>query len=443
MPPRPSLDSLYQQTRPSLDSLYAGGTPSAPAPAFNPGNIYQNSGSPAPSSLANIFGSVVKGIEQPFVSLAAKPVQLLGKGLNLPDPYANQALAGINVTPPTVKGTAGDVLKAGATVGAVAAAPASLAGALATGGAIGAAQGAGGALQQNASAGDVLKQGAIGAGAGAVTAGGFYGLGKLAGAVGDKIQTSIIKPTKADIEDGFSLDTIKQYDLGGSLRTTLNKTQNTMNRLTEQLHTRLDNADTAVNLQDVFNNTVSELTDASKLKGFGANTKITNSLNLLHQEIKIVGDSLPVPDAQIVKQAAGSFGAWQYGKVDPESKASEIVFNTFYNKLKTAIEQASPAGVKDINAHLSKLIPVMNAVIRRLPVAERSNAISLNEMIGLVGSTINPLSLGPTLLAILSRSGTAANTLSKVAPGISQAGVPASYVSGQLPGLLSTPAQSQ
>jgi hypothetical protein len=104
-----------------------------------------------------------------------------------------------------------------------------------------------------------------------------------------------------------------------------------------------------------------------------------------------------------------------FGRTDPDSNATEKVFNTFYNKLKVAIEDNSPPGVADINAKMSQLIPVQNAVIRRIPVAERNGAISLLDMIGLVGSISHPAALVPTALEMGSRSGVVGNILSKVA----------------------------
>ncbi|HVW99378.1 MAG TPA: hypothetical protein VHA52_02915, partial [Candidatus Babeliaceae bacterium] len=238
--------------------------------------------------------------------------------------------------------------------------------------------------------------------------------------------------SKADLADGFSLDTIKKYNLGGSLSDTLQKTQDAMSGLASQLNEKLAGSNSTINLDDVADQTVKELTDSSKLKGFGANTAIQNTLQKLKDEVGIVNQEggVSIPDAQVIKQAAGNFGAWKYGQTDPEAKASEIVYNTFYNKLKNAIEQNSPEGVKEINQELGKLIPVANAVIRRLPVAERSNAISLNDMIGLVASTFHPAALGPTVLNMISKSGVAGNVLSKFGPQLGSLATPAALVTG-------------
>lgn len=333
-----------------------------------------------------------------------------------------------------IKQFGGDLLKTGGEFLGLAAAPATIPAAIGTGAIVGASQGAGTALQNDASASDIAKQGAIGGVVGGVTGGTVAGFGKLIGEAGNKIMTSVIKPSRADIEDGFSIDTLKQYGLGGSLNQTLQKTQSAMSDLSSQLNEKLAGSSAKIDMNDVLNQTVKELTDSSKLKGFGANTSIQNTLAKLKDEVGIVNQDggLSIPDAQIVKQASGNFGAWQYGRQDPDSKASEIVYNTFYNKLKTSIEQNSPEGVKDINQQLSKLIPVANAVIRRLPVAERSNAISLNEMIGLVGSTFHPAALGPTILNMVSKSGGAGNALAGAGPQIAAHSAMPALLTGQL-----------
>jgi len=389
------------------------------------------------SRIGNFAGNVASSIEHPFVSLAATPIQAVAKFAGVEDPYKSLPIPGLGdksipVSPLSLEAKGGDVLKAGAEIGSVAAAPATLAGAIATGAAVGGAQGAGEAMQQEKSASDVAKSGGIGAAIGGVTAGVIGGFSKLLGKIGEKIQTSVIRPTAPDLKDGFSMNTIKEYNLGGSLKTTLDKTQTKMDELTSQLNERLASAPEKIDLQKVYKETTDELLNSNKLKGFGAGSKIQNALDELSNEISIVGNELSIPDAQIIKQAAGRQGAWQFGKRDAESNAREAVYNAFYSKLKSQIEKSSPEGVREINQQLSKLIPVMNAVIRRIPVAERNNLISLSDMIGLVGSSLNPAALSPTIINLISKSGTAANILSKTGDAIEKTAVPASLVTSQM-----------
>lgn len=299
--------------------------------------------------------------------------------------------------------------------------------AIGAGAATGASFGAGEA-QPGQEASGAITGGAIGG----ATGGALSLAGKAFGAAGDKIMTSVIRPTARDISDGFSLDTIKKYNLGGSLNTTYDKTQELLGNLSSQLREKLSASNEKINLPSIVDETQKELTTAAgKLKGFGANQKIAAALDSLKQEVATVGGDVSIPDAQLVKQASGAFGAWQYGRPDPDSKASEIVFNTFYNKLKSAIEKSSPDGVKEPNQQISKLIPVNNALIRRMPVAERNYMISLSDMVGLAASAANPKALGLTALNLMQKSGSVGNALSKLGPNIPKATVPASALASK------------
>lgn len=360
----------------------------------------------APSIAAGAGALGFKGEQQKILS-------------RLNDPSYSKNLLGQPVKPlqggtAGLEQLAGDTLKTGSELSAIAAAPVSVGGAVLAGAGIGASQAAGSALQNDASAKDVVKQGAIGGVIGGASGGAAAGIGQFLGVAGNYGLRNLIKPSKADVADGFSLDTIKQYKLGGTLYQMQDKTQRTINDLSGQLREKLTNSDSHVDLNAVLAQTVKAVTGSgSKLKTFGANTRMESALSQLSSEASAIEDagSLSVPDAQLVKQAAGQFGSWQYGKTDPDAKASEMVYNAFYNKLKTAIEDSAPEGVKEINQQLSKLIPVSNAIVRRIPVAERAAPLSLTDFIGLTASTFEPHALGITLLNFLSKNGIVANKL--------------------------------
>lgn len=268
--------------------------------------------------------------------------------------------------------------------------------------------------------------------AGAVFSGAFQGgaeaykgLGNLFGKAGEKVTMSVIKPSQADIKDGFNVANVKKYDLDGSLEQTLGKTNTKMGELSNTLKSKLEGSTEKIDLGSVYKKTVDEI-QGSKLSGFGSNTKTGSALNDLNEEINLLfgkdGVNISIPDAQIVKQAAGAQGAWQFGRTDPESTAREMVYNAFYKNLKEEIENKSPAGVKEINKQLSELIPIRNAVIRRIPVAQRNNALGLGEIISIAAGVSNPSALALTGVSLASKSGRAGRALSKaganmVSPG--------------------------
>jgi hypothetical protein len=330
-----------------------------------------------------------------------------------------------------VPALAGDYIKAGATVAsAVVPNAPGIVGKAAQFGALGGVSGFGEGLTKGKSggqlAGEVVKNAAVGAATGAAFGAaekGFVGLGNLLGKTGDKIQTSVIKPTAADIKDGFSLDTVNKYNLGGSLKTTFTKTESKLDDLSRQLNGKLKSSNASVDLNHAYEATVKRLM-GNKLESFGANTQMEGAIGKLRDEIIAASGEngiVSIPEAQIIKRASGHFGAWSYGVPTPEATASQKVYNTFYNELKESIEKHSPEGVREINKEISKLIPVMNALIRRIPVAERNAALSLTDIISLTAATMEPRALSLSLINLASKSGAVGAALSKNAPKAGQA----------------------
>lgn len=289
----------------------------------------------------------------------------------------------------------------------------------AQGAAFGAGQSGAKALSQDRSAGEVGKAALVGGAVSGAISGATSAFGELLKKSGEKITRTVIKPTLADEADGFSMKTIEKHDLGGSLDTMLKKTESKMNQLSTELTKKLAQSDATIDLNDVYEQTAQKLT-GNKLKSFGANTSMDRALEQLKGEIADVGNgAITIPDAQVIKQASGKMGAWQFGVSDPDATARQKVYNAFYSTMKSAIEKNSPEGVREINKQLSELIPVSNAIVRRLPVAERNNLLSLQDMITLTASAMNPSALGGFALSLAQKSGAVGNILSKLGPKVS------------------------
>jgi hypothetical protein len=274
---------------------------------------------------------------------------------------------------------------------------------------------------------DTVVGGALGALLGATFGVVEKGLAKgtdLMNKAGQKIQYNVIKPSQADVKDGFDINTVKEFNLGGSLKDTFRKTDQTLDDLSRELNTKLKTNKTPVDMNTVYEKTAEKL-GINNLENFGASGKIGDALEQLRSEIvNTVGNNglASIPEAQVIKRASGHFGAWQFGQVTPEATASQKVYSTFYNALKESIEEASPEGVREINQKISRLIPIMNAVIRRIPVAERNSAISLTDIITLTGASIEPTTLSLTLINRLSKMGSVGSALTNV-KGLGQGAV--------------------
>lgn len=314
---------------------------------------------------------------------------------------------------------AGDVVQSVATPASLAvSAPATLAGRVAQGVGLGATLSGSNAAAKGGDMSDVTKSAALGGAVGGalpIAGAGIRQLGKLLGRTGDKIQFSVIKPTQADIKDGFNINTVKKFNLGGSLKQSFEKTDKTLDDLSKQLNAKLASSNASLDLNKVYENTAKRVL-GNKFEQFGANSSVEKTLEQLRNEISSVSGAngiVSVPEAQTVKRAAGHFGAWTFGSPSVEATAQQKVYNAFYNEMKTAIEKASPEGVREINKQMSELIPVMNALIRRIPVAERNSALSLTDVITMSAATLEPRALALTVANLASKSGRVGAVLSK------------------------------
>ena len=82
--------------------------------------------------------------------------------------------------------------------------------------------------------------------------------------IGEKIQTTVIRPTSRDLADGFKIENVNKYGLGGSLAQTATKVHVKLNELGQKLQSTLKSSSTAVNLNDVYKNTFNDLLSVSK-----------------------------------------------------------------------------------------------------------------------------------------------------------------------------------
>jgi hypothetical protein len=224
--------------------------------------------------------------------------------------------------------------------------------------------------------------------------------------VGEKIQNTVIRPNGKDLSDGFDIKNVTKYGVGGSLKDTVAKTHAKMNELVSQLDEKLKGDLSNVNLEQVYQNTISQLS-SGKMKNFGDTQAIARAVQSLKEEISNVSENglVNLVDATNIKRGAGTKGAWAYNRPEPDSSAIETTYTAFYNQLKNAIEQAAPAGVKEINKKISELIPISNASLRRLPVEQRNNIIGLTDSIGLFSAMFDPKALALIGANKLSKSG--------------------------------------
>lgn len=245
------------------------------------------------------------------------------------------------------------------------------------------------------------------------------GLGRLLGTTGKKIGTTVIRPNASDLADGFKIDNVYKHKLGGSLQQTLSKTQEKLGGLTKELNETLTSTDAkTVDLAKVADRTRRFfLGGKQRLQGFGETGSTKRVLDNLKTEIDTLfpnEQAVNLYDATLVKRGAGTKGAWVFGSADPDATATQKVYTKFYQFLKDEIERNAPPELGQINRQISELIPIERAVIRRIPVAERNNLLSLTDNIGLFASVFEPRALFILGGKMLSTSGRVANVLQSI-----------------------------
>lgn len=211
---------------------------------------------------------------------------------------------------------------------------------------------------------------------------------------GQKIQMSVIKPSTRDIKDGFKIENVSKYDVGGDLAETVAKSHVKMNELSNQLSKKLSSSDSKIDLIESYDETVKRLL-GDKTKTFGDNTAIQRVLKNLKSEIEGAAPdgNVDLLQATNIKRGAGTKGAWAYNRPEADASAIEKVYSEFYDVLKNKIEKTAPDGVKEINKQISELIPINNAALRRMTVEERNNILNITEAIGLTSALFDPKAL--------------------------------------------------
>lgn len=236
-------------------------------------------------------------------------------------------------------------------------------------------------------------------------------VGKGAEETGKKIQQVTIRPSARDLKDGFKIDNIQKYKVGGNLPQIIAKTEKRMNSLSDDLRKSLQGSDDTIDLSKTLEKTRSAI-EKGKAKAFGENKASERVLKQIKEEITEVSEDgiVNILEANAVKRGAGRKGAWVFGSADPDAKAVERIYSKFYQILKKEIEASAP-NVKKINKEISDLIPIQNAALRRLPVEQRNNIFSLTDSMALIGAAFDPAALSVLGATRLSKSGRFANVL--------------------------------
>lgn len=237
------------------------------------------------------------------------------------------------------------------------------------------------------------------AGASAVVSAGLPALFELGGAgmrsLGIKLQTSQIKPTAADFKAGYDPSVLERYGLSGlTLNGTLDSVHNKITDLAEELRAATKASPIRVDMNDVIGTAEKNLLSRKMLASTppGEVAAIKRSIEDARTWVAAIDADAPtgffnpgeatLDEAQTFKRMFGLHGAWEFDK-SAADRGAERVANEVYSQLKSRIEVAGAAGGIDIaaiNHQLSDLMPVEQAIIRRMPVKARAVPMSLSDI---------------------------------------------------------------
>lgn len=238
---------------------------------------------------------------------------------------------------------------------------------------------------------------------------------------GEKIQKTVISPKDVDIKNGFRIENVTKHNLNGPLDEVLPKTTNAIKSYRTELQTVINELGDApaVDLSGALTK-LREDFKKGKLKNLGSKASIDSTLGKIEKELDEIlpnwkEGKINFSDSVDAKRAAGLNASFLHGQLQQGLSAEEKVWNNFYRILQKETEKvAAESGntrFKELNKTLSELIPIEQAAIRRVPVAERNNVLSLTDLISLTAGTIQPGALTIGILNKALKSGKVAKGL--------------------------------
>lgn len=237
---------------------------------------------------------------------------------------------------------------------------------------------------------------------------------------GERIQNIVLKPTAQDIKNGFKIENVTKYDLAGPLDQTLPKATTKLKELKTQLDSTIKSVgnEPTVNIADALNQVKNEFSGKG-VKMLGQRSSIDKTIKNIEDELDIIlpdwrSKTLSFSDTIDAKRAAGLNAAFLHGQMKNGLTAEEKVWNNFYKILQRETEKvAKDTPFSEINKQISEIIPIEQAMIRRIPIADRNNVISLPELISGIATVSDPRALSIGIANRVLRSPYAAKYLIK------------------------------
>ena len=236
---------------------------------------------------------------------------------------------------------------------------------------------------------------------------------------GKKIMVSNIKPTGADMDSGFDANNIAKYNVGGAL----DKAYGAVSQRIAGYATKLRRIKDEYGDPMVIDFRKALADTQAELLGSGKNFRqsdLKSSLGRLENELGTFSPSWKDRkqtffEGTLAKSAAGEEAAFHHDPLKSGTETvGEQVYNSFYRNLNKQLAENAPKEYASVNKALSELIPIRNALLRRLPIAERNNVVSILDLISAGSTALNPKAAPLFLLVRAAKSGRLADIMMKL-----------------------------
>ncbi len=257
---------------------------------------------------------------------------------------------------------------------------------------------------------------------GALYRGAKTALGKGTKNLGEDIIYSQLSPTRGIENDGFDIANLAKHGIqkGGlkqMLRESATKVHGYYDELTKELQAAaqkrgMNTLDEPVDMFGVLNRAREKL-KINAANNSGDNAMIQRHIDNLFQDVQSWagqgGMRTDFMTAQGAKQAWGRKGSWAHGAANNvEANAIEKVYNTAYLELMKEIEQkAAQHGshrIQTLNRKIQELIPIQNAIIRKIPIEKRRAVLDFGDQVSFFGALLDPMFLSIMGAGKLSKS---------------------------------------
>ncbi len=240
--------------------------------------------------------------------------------------------------------------------------------------------------------------------------------------VGGRIADSMVRPLKADVDAGYQTKTLAKYDvLRGDLNETLNETQKRIagySKIAQDVAKEFGDPK-VISAKNAINQVRDKFVGEGKSLSSNKYSKIVDELEE-SMDTFLPGwrsGKISATDGIKLRREAGKQALFHHDPLNKGDNAlREEVFNSLYMQLKNQLDTSLPPQFKAANEAMSELIPVQHALLRRIPVAERQNVLSLTDSMTTLASLFDPRALAFGAVSRLSKSPTVARTLMQSGP---------------------------